>query len=104
MLKTSSGSSPRTDLSNNIIYSRSQSRATVSLNCFLTSLKNRFTGTVPTNYFILGVCGTFSFIFIPGLNRMDSWYPCQNICVKVFEWRREIDHLVLVFLMVSIIN
>jgi hypothetical protein len=39
MLKTTSGSSPRIDLSNNITYSQSQSHATVPLSSFKMSLK-----------------------------------------------------------------
>jgi hypothetical protein len=41
MFKTTSGSSPRIDLSNNITYSRSQSHATVPLSC-----KHRSTGII----------------------------------------------------------
>ncbi len=44
MLKTTSGSSPRIDLSNNITYCQSQSHATVPLNVLNYQIETNYTG------------------------------------------------------------
>jgi hypothetical protein len=67
IIKTTSGSYPRADLSNVIIFSPSQSHATVPLNTFLSLYLSKMLmynvkkKTLPSNFFLVKIkCYVFS--------------------------------------------